>query len=158
MIGANFVFSTEELQNTMTRVVAATVGVKPKRVRDSQSARRFNFGANPGMVLFNKSSAELLRTLCNPVVGMMLPVDNTAEAARVACQIFQEASHTAMSISRAEPEFPEGFLVFVVVPDLNGIVLVFCPKTPDPAMLAQIPADREFVDADVALPSEEPAA
>lgn len=157
-VGAHFVFGSLGLRNTVARMVAATTGTKPGQVRDSESASRLIYGPDPARTIFNTSSPDLLRKLGDPVAGMALFVDNPTEAGRKACEIFQAAGHTVWMDLQAEPEFPSGFLIFVVVPDVKGIVFVFAPKTPDPAMLAQIPQARAFVDADMAAPERAEAA
>jgi hypothetical protein len=61
-----------------------------------------------------------------------IEVDNPMEAAERARDIFEHYGYTAKIYDQVERELPKGFMVFLVVPALNGITLLFWPNHPDP--------------------------
>ena len=145
-INTVFVCPNLELRDLVIKVIQETSGIKPVRKSDSESAQRAHYAPATAEVIVNTAPEAMHDLLGRTSVALALRVDDRVAAAKIAAMIFAEAGYSAKIQTHAEPEFPDGFVVFVSVKALNGIVLMFWPKPEHvtPELLAHLPKQEPW--------------
>lgn len=117
-------------------------GIVPTQRSDSESARRAHYPPAISQIIINTASQRMHDVLGRHAVAVAVIVEDRIAAAHRARKIFEGAGFEADVYTHAEPEFPDGFLTFVSVEELEGIVLMFWPDRAavTPELLAQLPA------------------
>ncbi len=130
--GMNIVIAlpNKRVRDAVTAVIAGTSGqsILPARKSDSDSASRFHYDAMASEVIINYCSQTMQQTLGQHVAVIAIKVLDRHTAAKEALEILKEYGLTGEIHRRAQPEFPEDFIVFVTCPDFNGLALMFWPQ------------------------------
>jgi len=152
-VGVNVVAicPNREVRNTLIRAIQETSGIRPVLKSDSESASRAHYAPAPAKLIINTASERMHRLLGKHSIALAIEVADRIEAAKVAQRVFKDAGLGATVHTQAEPEFPDGFLTFVSVPALEGIVLMFWPRKEDvsPELMAQLPQREPWTDAEL---------
>lgn len=144
-----------KLRNTLIRAIEAMSEsrIKPALKSDSESAQRAHYAPAISSLIINTASPDMHQTLGEHYVALAVAVADREAAAKRAVEVFEAAGFAARFFSQAEPEFPDGFLYFVVVPALKGIVLM-CWPTPEavtPDLIPLLPKREPWTPADLEI-------
>ncbi len=132
---------TEKVRNALIAAIEAAGGPRPGMKSDSESAKRAHYPPMMSKIILNTASAKMHQLLGKHYLVLAVEAKDRASAAERAKKAFEDAGFPAQIHSRAEPEFPDGFLIFIQVPAMKGIVLMIWP-TPDavtPELAATLP-------------------
>lgn len=158
-IGINIVVCSPDLRlrNTLIRAIQETsggpeTGIKPAMKSDTQMVRRAHYAPAESQIILNTASPEMSELFGghHPVAVAIIVPDRVA-AAEKAKTIFEEAGYEAKVHTNAEPAFPDGLIVFVIVPALKGIILMFWPDraTIPPEVAANLPQRKLWTQEDL---------
>jgi hypothetical protein len=147
-------FPDTKLRNALIRVIQETTNIKPVMKSDSDAAKRAHYAPATAKVIINTASPAMHELLGKHIAVPALVVADRVAAASRAKEIFEEAGFPATVHTNAEPEFPDGFIVFVSVPALNGLPILFWPRDEDvmkmnPEVLKTLPRREPWTDADL---------
>ncbi len=137
-LNAIFHCPNPQLHSALIKAIGAASGIYPVQASTSASARRAHYLEAPAKFIINVPSARMQKLLGEHFATLAVVVNDREQAANVAANVFREQGFEAKVHTHAEPEFPEGLLVFVEVPALKGILLLFWP-TPETVM--QLPEE-----------------
>lgn len=142
-VGINTIFVCPSLKvrNALIRVLAETGGPAPILQSESASAKRAHYAPATSKVIMNTPAASMIEALGVHRACIAIEVADRVAAAEKARAIFAEEGFGATVHVDIEPEFPEGFLSFVVVKELDGVILLFWPRPEDvtPELAATLP-------------------
>ena len=145
-IGLIVVCGDLRLRNTLIRAIQAAGGPSPVRKGNTKAVKRAYYDPAQTRVIINAASPEIQEKL-GPHCGVAtITVGNPAAAAESARKVFQEAGYLARVHTDAEPGLPDGFMAFLSVPALNGILLLFWPKMPDLDAVRRYTQSGDFGD------------
>ncbi|MHB8710498.1 MAG: hypothetical protein ACYC6X_03050 [Minisyncoccota bacterium] len=149
-INSVFVCPNLEIRNALIRAISEAGKVRPAMKSDSVSARRAHYASALSKTIINVSSGEMQLVIGPHSSVIAIETANRVDAANCAKKVFNDAGFEATVHTQAEPEFPEGFIVFVAVPALKGIALMFWPRPEDvtPEIGHDLPKRVEWTDAD----------
>lgn len=120
-----------KLRNTLIRAIEATSAIKPAQESTSESAQRAHYWPSVSKLIINTAAAYMLQRLGKHSLALAVEVPDRMAAAFLAQQIFRNEDFESTIHPQAEPEFPDGFIVFLQVPALEGILLMFWPRPQD---------------------------
>ncbi len=133
--GMNFimVLPDKKTRDALTAVIAAVSDqeIIPTRKSESDSASRFHYDPMASEVIINYCSKKMQQTLGHHVAVIALKVFNRRAAAEQAVEVLKGYGLTGQINRRAQPEFPEDFVVFVTCPEFNGLAIMFWPQDED---------------------------
>jgi len=150
-INTVFVCPSLYLRDTVIKAIEEASGVRPAMKSRSVSANRAHYAPAISRVIINTASPQMHRAIGPHSCVIALEVIDRVDAANRAQKVFEKAGFNAYVETHAEPEFPDGFLVFVAVPALEGIALLFWPRPEDisPEVGAGLPKREVWSDADL---------
>lgn len=132
------------LRNTLIRVIEKTSGITPNGKGDTSAAKRAYYPEAPARAIINTPSLAVQERLGSPAAVDAIEVDDPVAAAMVARDIFVTCGYEATVHDDVEPELPKGFMAFVVVPALRGLVLLYWPNKPDMEAVQKFRASGNF--------------
>ncbi|MBI3571987.1 hypothetical protein HY091_00410 [Candidatus Kaiserbacteria bacterium] len=145
-VGAVFPFADENAWHVVIRVIEETAGIRPVGRRDTKGVKRALYAPAMNRTILNVSAARILERLGYPMAAMTLEVDYPLVAAHTAADLFLDAGFAARILDSADIELgiPRGFMYFVLAEKI--VPILFWPRDPDPALLAQIPGVQPWED------------
>lgn len=149
MSGMNFiaVCSSLHLRNTLIKAIEQASGITPIGVGDTKSVERAYYADAMTRSIINSSGPEVMERLGNPCSAAAIEVDGEpTAAAELAREVFEGRNYSATVIDDAETGLPKGFMAFLVVPALRGLVILFWKKKEniDPAIINAWRASGRF--------------
>jgi hypothetical protein len=147
-------FPNTKFRNALIRVIQETGDIKPVMKSDSAMAKRAHYAPAASKIIINTASPAMHDLLGYHYAVPAIEVEDQKAAANRAKEIFEEEGLEATVHTHAEPEFPDGFIVFVSIPALDGLPIMFWPKEKnvakmDPAILKTFPKREPWTDADL---------
>lgn len=118
---------SKELRDALIRAIEAATGLKPAEESVSVSAQRAHYAPAEAKVIINTASPLMHHFLGKHRVCLAIEVDDRVKAAEAAARSFKRDGLEAVINRNAQSEFPMDFLTFVVVKELDGILLMFWP-------------------------------
>lgn len=132
-------------RNVLIKVLDETVGMVPERIGNTSAAKRAYYAEALLRMIINVPSPEVDKALGHPCAVDAYEVDDPTAAALKAQEIFEQYGFEGVKVyDELEPEFPKGFMVFVVVPALRGLVLLYWPPKPDKNVLIKFEQSGVF--------------
>ncbi len=144
-----------KIRNALIQVVGEVGGVWPLTKSGSVSAQRARYAPMPFNMIINTPGPHMEQILGHHSVVYVIVAENRVVAAHQAQEIFTRAGFSANVHTHAEPEFPDGFLVFVSVEALAGIAILIWPRPQDvtPVLIPELssfPKHEPWTAADLA--------
>jgi hypothetical protein len=143
-IGLILVFPDKPLQLTVIKAIEASSGIKPIGKGNTPLVDRAYYAEAPTRVIINFSRDAIYKELGLISAAVPIEVDNPREAAEKAKEIFKEAGYRATVHTNVEPNLPDGFMAFLVVPAMDRIALLYWPKNPDPVVVDAFRKSGDF--------------
>lgn len=149
-------FPDTTLRDTLIKALEAAGGISPVEMSNSESALRAHYQPAICPLIVNTANPAMHQLLGQHSAAVCVVVDGNAKdrfaaALRIA-RTFEDAGFPAEIHNQAEPEFPDGFLHFIVVPALKGIAIMVWPNRAKleeeyaPEVLRALPEKRSWVN------------
>lgn len=132
-------------RNVLVKVIEETTGIAPNAKGNTSAAKRAYYAEAPARTIINNPSIQADARLNYPSAIDAYEVDDPTAAALKAEAIFRQYGYGDVDvIDDLEPELPKGFMVFVVVQALRGLVLLYWPKVPDEEAIRKFRESGDF--------------
>jgi hypothetical protein len=125
------IFPDTKIRDVFVHAIEKVSGISPALESVSISADRVLYAPAVTKFICTVASEDMHKLLGQHSVVVGIEVPDRMASAEQAQQIFIDAGYEAILYSHAQPEFPEGLLVFLKVSELKGVVLMFWPRNQD---------------------------
>ncbi len=131
--GVSVVVSCPDIQvrNTLIHVIETIGHIAPVATRENISVNQALYTPAISKLIINTPTEKMQRILGYHAVTLALETKDRVASAYIAKKIFNDAGYEATVHEHAEEEFPQGFIVFVTIPALNGVALLLWPRQED---------------------------
>lgn len=133
----------------LLRAIGEASGLWPDKKRNTVDVQRAIFAPAATTTIINVTSERMLERINGPVCAMTIAALRPIEAAQHVQMALRRSGIASYVDTDAEPGFPRGFLVFLLVPSLKGIAVVFYAERPSADLLSRVPPAEPWSERDL---------